>query len=208
MFKRRRYLATAVAALVALTLAGFESTARADEAPAAGTATVRVGSTADGAALLRGIFFAQGPTGDRLVRTPHFHLPAEHVRRNRAPEAIAAIDSVLTAIEDMRPGFLGEFSTRIRSGDPYQVESAVRDGADVLTRVAEFRPSTEQEAADVMITVEIAIVTAGILAVSVAVTVAFAVVLVLVVRDQPISPKETLATERAMALLTTELRAP
>jgi SdpC family antimicrobial peptide len=205
MFKRR-YLITAVAALVAFTVAGFESTARADDRPTSSAAVTPVGTTADGAALLRGVFFAQGPIGDRLARTPYFYMPDENLRRNRTPEAMRAIDSVLTATEDLQPGFLSTFSTRMRSGDPFRVEAAVNDAADVLKRVAEFRPSTEQEAAGVMIHVDVAIANIGILAVAAAVMVATVLVVVVVVRMQPRSHKEKLEVERAMALLATELR--
>ncbi|GIJ24188.1 hypothetical protein [Micromonospora lutea] len=208
MFKRRGVLVT-LAALLAVTLTGIQGVASArEQAGPSKVVTEGVGSTADGAALLRGVFFVQGKIGSRLASLPYFHLSNEDFERNRSPEAIAVVDDVIAAIEDVKPGLLGNFSTQMRSGDPFKVEKALRGAGEALRQVAELRPALQSEAAGVIVHTEIAVVNAGAVAVAAAVVVAVAAVIVVlaVVRETPRMPNDQLAAERAVAELTQVLR--
>lgn len=208
MFKRRGVLVT-LAALLAVTLTGIQSVASAREQVGGGNTVVAgVGSSADGAALLRGVFFAQGEIGTKLSALPFFYLSDEDFERNRSAEVVAVVDQIIVAIEEITPGFLGNFSTQLRSGDPFKVERALRGAGEALNQVAELRPTIEAEAAGTIVHTEIAIVNAGVLAVAAAVTVTVAAVIALiaVVRQMPRSAAEKLAAERAIAELTQVLR--
>jgi SdpC family antimicrobial peptide len=208
MFKRRRVLVT-LAALVAVALAGVQSVASARERSESGsTVTQAVGSTADGAALLRGVFFAQGDIGSELSSLPYFYMSDEDLERNRSAGAVAVVDDILAAIEEIKPGFLGTFSVELRSGDPFRVENAIRDAGSALSQVVELRPAIKSEAAGVIVHTEIAVVNVGVgaVAAAIAVTVAAVIVLIAVIRYVAKTEAERLASERAIAQLTQVLR--
>lgn len=208
MFKRRGVLVM-LAATLAVTLAGIQSVASArEQAGGRNIAVEGVGSTADGAALLRGVFFAQGDIGSELSSLPYFYLSNEDFERNRSAEAIAVVDEVIVAIEDLKPGLLGRFSSQLRSGDPFKVERALRSAGEALSQVAEVRPAIQSEAAGVVVHTEIAVVNAGAVAVAAAVVVAVAAVVVVIalLREAPALPADQLAAERAVAELTQVLR--
>lgn len=208
MFKRRGVL-VALAALLAVTLTGIQNVASAREQAGGGNIAVGgVGSSADGAALLRGVFFAQGAIGSKLSTLPYFYLSEEDFERNRSAEVVAVVDQIIAALEEITPGFLGEFSTQMRSGNPFRVEKALRAAGSALSQVAELRPAIGSEAAGVVVHTEIAVVNAGAVAVAAAVVVAVAAVIVVlaVVRETPRTPSDQLAAERAVAELTQVLR--
>jgi SdpC family antimicrobial peptide len=188
-----------------------------DRAPATVTAARTVGTTADGAALVRGVFFMQGEVGRKLERLPYVFMDAENLRKNRSAEAVRGVTRLIEAAEAARPGMLASFSTRMRSGDPYQVEAALTDAGAALRAVMVEQPLTlnseeEEEEVDTAATVHTAttVVNVGAAVVALAVFVAVAAVLVLVALintpEEPPGSYRTLETERLMALFATELR--
>ncbi|WDZ86562.1 hypothetical protein [Micromonospora cathayae] len=187
-----------------------------DRAPATVAATSTVGTTADGAALVRGVFFMQGEVGRKLERLPYVFMDAENLRKNRSARAVEGVNRLIGAAEAARPGMLASFSTRMRSGDPYQVEAALNDAGAALRAVMVDQPMTlsgeEEEEVDTAATVHTAttVVNVGAAVVALAVFVAVAAVLVLVALintpEEPPGGYRTLETERLMALFATELR--
>ncbi|GIJ32466.1 hypothetical protein Vse01_16140 [Micromonospora sediminimaris] len=186
-----------------------------DRTPATVATTPTVGTTADGAALMRGVFFLQGEVGQKLERLPYVFMDAENLRKNRSAEAVQAVTRLIEEAEADRPGLLASFSTGMRSGDPYQVETALTEAGSALEAALGDRPilfSDEDEedtnlAANVETTV--AVVNVGTAAVALAVIVAIAAIFVLVAfldsRERPLGGRD-LETERLMALFATELR--
>ncbi|MFI7552193.1 hypothetical protein ACIBQ2_20870 [Micromonospora sediminimaris] len=186
-----------------------------DRTPATVATTPTVGTTADGAALMRGVFFLQGEVGQKLERLPYVFMDAENLRKNRSAEAVQAVTRLIEEAEADRPGLLASFSTGMRSGDPYQVETALTEAGSALEAALGDRPilfsDEDEEGTDTAVMVEttIAVVNVGTVAVSLAVAVTVAAVLVVVAlldsRERPLGGRD-LETERLMALFATELR--
>ncbi|GAB3851964.1 hypothetical protein GCM10029963_40680 [Micromonospora andamanensis] len=185
-----------------------------DRAPAT-VATRTVGTAADGAALMRGVFFLQGEVGQKLERLPYVFMDAENLRKNRSAEAVQAVTRLIEEAEAARPGLLTSFSTGMRSGDPYQVETALTEAGSALEAALGDRPilfsDEDEEGTDTAVMVEttIAVVNVGTVAVALAVAITMAAVIVLVAlldsRERPLGGRD-LETERLMALFATELR--
>ncbi|MGC5054049.1 hypothetical protein ACLQ2S_21650 [Micromonospora sp. DT48] len=180
-----------------------------DGAPAAVTAAQTVGTAADGAELVRGVFFMQGEVGRKLERLPYVFMDEERLRKNRSPKAVAAVSRLIEAAEAAQPGMLASVSTRMRSGDPYQVEEALTEAGAALQTVMVEQPTLIDDDKTSIETV-VAVVNAGAYAVAAAVVVAIAAVIVLLALiNTPQLPRDgsrSLEVERLMALFATELR--
>ncbi|MFB9854781.1 hypothetical protein ACFFMR_30805 [Micromonospora andamanensis] len=160
-------------------------------------------------------FFLQGEVGQKLERLPYVFMDAENLRKNRSAEAVQAVTRLIEEAEAAQPGLLASFSTGMRSGDPYQVETALTEAGSALEAALGDRPilfsDDDEEGTDTAVMVEttIAVVNVGTVAVALAVAITMAAVIVLVAlldsRERPLGGRD-LETERLMALFATELR--
>lgn len=215
--KPRRLLPAALALAVVVSGVGVAGTANARPA-AGGTAvdqparTSVVGTAADGAELLRGVFFMQGEIGRKLEKLPYISMDPDHLRKNRTPESVNGVRRLIDRAEAARPGLLASFSSRMRSGDPYQVEAALTDAGAALRQVMPDQPTTtgqnDEMAESVSTAVHIHNVGAGVVALAVFVAIAAVLVLVAFINTPSEPPTlRSLESERLMANFATELRA-
>lgn len=130
--------AALLAVAVAMTLSVPSSSAAPPSASSGANADVAhapshvpAGTTADGRRLFRGIFFGHGPVADQLVTLDAFSTIQQMRQNNTLPQRKAVV-AILNHIEHSSPNFFATFSKRMRSGDPYQVEKALRSGGDLL----------------------------------------------------------------------------
>ncbi|WP_405615090.1 hypothetical protein [Streptomyces sp. NBC_00076] len=85
-----------------------------------------VGSTADGRALFRGIFFGQGTVAQALAKDSDlFSKIGEVYKQNNGATAMKAGDALLDALAKKNPGYFQRFSTEVHSGSPARVQAAL-----------------------------------------------------------------------------------
>ena len=129
---RRTHKAVALVAGTALVVGGA-TTAYALESntpprSAEVAVTTAAGSTADGRALFRGIFFGQGKVAKDLAASGDLFSEITTVyEQNNTGQALKAGHALLDAVAANDSGYFAEFSQVLRSGSPEQVETALLD---------------------------------------------------------------------------------
>ncbi|WP_103501956.1 MULTISPECIES: sporulation delaying protein family toxin [unclassified Streptomyces] len=139
MKKSHRLIAVVAAAALLGTgaaTAGAASSAGGHGSPA--VTTPLTDATADGEALFAGIFFGQGQIGESLKSQLKYSDPEGQLEANKSAEAVDYVASLQAAMAESSPGFFADFSTRVRSGDPRQVEAALNDAGKLLEEGAQI----------------------------------------------------------------------
>ena len=190
------------AVVIASAVAGVQGVANARPETGAWAEVSAVGTQADGAALLRGVFFMQGDIGSTLQKLPYVSSDPAMVERNSRPDAVAEVDRMLVDVEQARPGHLADFSRRMRSGDPFQVEAAMVDSGTLIQRLTDTRTMDMGTQVGTQVYVE----TAYVVAIGIFVAAVVAIVFFGVVRTHPRSGTQPLEKERMMAVFATELK--
>ncbi|MBB1256782.1 hypothetical protein [Streptomyces alkaliterrae] len=113
----------AVAATAALA-GGVVTATQATAAPAG----PKGAATADAKDLFAAVYFLQGPAAERLADSGYFDGAHAALKENRS----ADVATVIARIEKAQPGFFEGFGSRITSGDPRQVGTALKDGQDAI----------------------------------------------------------------------------
>ncbi|MFC5156739.1 hypothetical protein [Streptomyces amakusaensis] len=105
-----------------------------------------MGTAQDGRDLASGIFFLQGEMGRKFAELPTYTRAKAVYQKNSTPEALQAVAGALDSIAAKNPGFFGDFSVEIRSGDPRRVEAAMNGAVAILTEVTASKESSAQSA--------------------------------------------------------------
>lgn len=123
------------AAATALVAAGFHAVPAVASTTATASVTASVDAQqqdadADGKDLFRGVHFFQGELADTLVDAKIVESPRGGLKTATTPEATAAVDALISAIEAEDPTFFAELSADLRSGDPYRVDEALQRSSE------------------------------------------------------------------------------
>ncbi|GAA2265906.1 hypothetical protein GCM10010232_67690 [Streptomyces amakusaensis] len=144
----------AVVTATAVGVSGVTASNAFAAAPAQGSAVTSVtserrapvGTAQDGRDLASGIFFLQGEMGRKFAELPTYTRAKAVYQKNSTPEALQAVAGALDSIAAKNPGFFGDFSVEIRSGDPRRVEAAMNGAVAILTEVTASKESSAQSA--------------------------------------------------------------
>jgi SdpC family antimicrobial peptide len=149
---RKRAIVGVLVAAVGLTAATVGTRTAIAGTP---VAVVRPGDRAadpaqDGYELFLGAFFLVGPQADVVAKATA--VPPEVLEINQAPEAVAYVERVAKKVAQLDPSFYAEFSTMLRSGNPFSVEQGIAEGRQIATRTVEalggaVQPPSELETA-------------------------------------------------------------
>lgn len=118
--------------------------------------SARPGTRADGRLVYRAAFFAQGALGHRLASHAAFAGMRTALSRNNTAKARKQADQIMDALSARHPGFFATFSRQVRSGDPYQVETALRTGSTYLHELAKPNDNSPMGAVSYCVSTEVA----------------------------------------------------
>ncbi|MDH6229327.1 MULTISPECIES: sporulation delaying protein family toxin [Streptomyces] len=110
----------------------------------AATPEAKAKATQDGRALFEGLAFAQGPVAEELADSGAFVDVAALREKNSTADQRRAVAGVLNKIQKERPQFFASFGSKLRSGDPRQVESGIAEAGNVLKALVSSTSSKEK----------------------------------------------------------------
>jgi SdpC family antimicrobial peptide len=133
----RRVAVGALATATALAMVNGGTRAVADERSSAtaspGLSTVDPAQ--DGRELFQGVLFLTGPQASLVAEAAQ--VPDDLVERNQTTEAMAFVDAVVAAVDEIDPTFFARFAEQLRSGDPFTVEQAITEGREMIVQASE-----------------------------------------------------------------------
>jgi SdpC family antimicrobial peptide len=139
----------AAAAATAAVVAGSVVATSAHAGNSADERAVTV-SAEDGRAVFAGVYFGQGEVGEQLASTTHFGgADVDALREaNGTAEGRAATAAITDAVAERSPGFFGDLSSDMRSGDPRAVQRALARGAAQIKAVTREDSARDNGRAD------------------------------------------------------------
>lgn len=95
--------------------------------------------TIDDEALVRGIFFAEGPVAERITAYNGVRqLRDESLSTDQKIAIAKAQDAILATIKTNDPGFISSFGKAMRSGDHLLIQSTLKDASPVFMDAAQL----------------------------------------------------------------------
>jgi SdpC family antimicrobial peptide len=91
----------------------------------------------DGETIFRGLFLGQGAVADLFPEVWKSEAMKPYLASLRDPNAAAGIDQMMMMIRQKDPLFFDNFRAAMQSGDPVQIQQAMKDSGKMCVSLAE-----------------------------------------------------------------------
>ncbi|MDX3853406.1 hypothetical protein [Streptomyces sp. AK02-01A] len=124
----------AAAGVLAGTTTTMATASTAREVPTASVSHSAKSAAADGQDLFAGFYFGLGKTGESIYKALGVKYDTGALAKNKTPEGRRAVARIVGDVAKKSPTFFADFSAKLRSGDPVQVDQAMSASADELKK--------------------------------------------------------------------------